>query len=47
LALTIEQEMFSWGAGNYGALGFGYREDVTVPRQLDIIDHKGAKYRIS
>jgi alpha-tubulin suppressor-like RCC1 family protein len=47
LALTIDQEMYSWGSGNYGALGFGYHDDVNMPRRLDIIDHKGQKYRIS
>jgi alpha-tubulin suppressor-like RCC1 family protein len=28
--------MFSWGAGYYGALGFGSREDVQFPRELKI-----------
>jgi len=39
--------MYSWGAGNYGALGFGFREAVEIPTLLEIIDYKGAKYKIS
>jgi alpha-tubulin suppressor-like RCC1 family protein len=30
--------MFSWGAGNYGALGFGSRQDIQFPRELKIIN---------
>lgn len=39
--------MLSWGAGNYGALGFDDRDDVIQPRRLDILDHKGQHYKIS
>lgn len=41
LALTIEQELYSWGAGKYGALGFGVKEDCYTPKRLDLFDFKG------
>mmetsp|Transcript_42852 Transcript_42852/g.41172 ORF Transcript_42852/g.41172 Transcript_42852/m.41172 type:complete len:80 (-) Transcript_42852:47-286(-) len=37
LALTDEYEMYSWGCGNYGALGFGVRNDIKIPTKLQII----------
>jgi len=40
LALTIQNVMYSWGAGHYGALGFGDRENQHEPKHLDIKDHK-------
>lgn len=36
LALTIDYKMFSWGAGYYGALGFGSKKDVLEPTELKI-----------
>ena len=36
LAVTENHELFSWGCGSYGALGFGTREDIWEPRQLII-----------
>jgi hypothetical protein len=28
--------MFSWGCGQYGALGFGKRDDIWEPTRLEI-----------
>jgi len=36
LALSDDNVMLSWGCGQYGALGFGSREDVSAPRKLEI-----------
>ena len=36
LALTVHGQLFSWGVGSYGALGFGSIEDVKEPTILDI-----------
>ena len=38
LALTIDQELYSWGCGSYGALGFGAKEDVETPINFIIED---------
>lgn len=46
LALTVEHEMFSWGSGSYGALGFGKSESVTSPKKLKIYDYKGNVFKI-
>ena len=46
LALTLDQEMFSWGEGSYGALGFGSREDVCSPRRLDLYDHQKKLHKV-
>ena len=45
LALTIDCEMFSWGEG--GALGFGQEQLVKRPTRLNILDHKGSKFKIT
>lgn len=37
LALTEELELFSWGCGNYGALGLGTRDDVHLPTKIIIL----------
>ena len=47
LALTIDQELYSWGCGSYGALGFGAKEDVETPSLLIIRDYKKQVYKIS
>lgn len=31
LALTDMGDLYSWGCGSYGALGFGLREDINEP----------------
>ena len=36
LALTVHSQVFSWGAGDYAALGFGNREDQLSPRLLQL-----------
>lgn len=36
LAINEQHEMFSWGFGQYGALGFGTRDDIWEPRRLII-----------
>ena len=36
LALTSHYEMFSWGNGDYGALGFGSIQSVLQPTPLHI-----------
>jgi len=46
LALTLEQEMFSWGEGSYGALGFGSADDVCSPKRLDLYDHQNKLHRV-
>jgi alpha-tubulin suppressor-like RCC1 family protein len=48
LALSIDYEMFSWGDGSYGALGFGLpkEEDVTLPTKLEIKDYKDMVFGI-
>ena len=40
LVLTIDQELYSWGCGSYGALGFGSKDDVSTPSLLVIRDYK-------
>ena len=47
LVLTIDQEMYSWGCGSYGALGFGAKEDVSNPKLLVVRDYKKQIYKIS
>ena len=39
--------MYSWGAGSYGALGFGRNDDEDKPRRLDIMDHQQQTYRVT
>jgi hypothetical protein len=41
LALSNYYEMYSWGLANYGALGFGYKNNnhLKMPKKLEIIDH--------
>jgi len=46
LVLTLDQEMFSWGDGSYGALGFNSKENEYQPRRLDIHDDQGTLVRI-
>lgn len=36
LALTSHEDMFSWGNGEYGALGFGNMESILNPTPLFI-----------
>ena len=36
LAITNKNELYTWGMGEYGALGFGTREDILQPRHLNI-----------
>jgi len=31
MALTDVGQMYTWGCGSYGALGFGNRESVSIP----------------
>ena len=47
LALTVDNEMFSWGSGHYGALGFDSYEDQNTPRKLEIRDYENVLYRIT
>lgn len=48
LALSIDYEMYSWGNGSYGALGFGMDKDhnVTSPTKLEIKDFRDQVYGI-
>lgn len=48
LALSIDYEMYSWGNGSYGALGFGMDKDhnVTTPTKLEIKDFRDQVYGI-
>lgn len=41
LVLSIDNVMYSWGDGSYGALGFNSRENVVGPRKLEIRDIHG------
>jgi alpha-tubulin suppressor-like RCC1 family protein len=34
MALTDLGQIYSWGCGSYGALGFGTREDVYTPKVM-------------
>lgn len=41
LVLTIDNVMYSWGDGSYGALGFNSRDSIYAPRKLEIHDIHG------
>jgi hypothetical protein len=41
LVLTLDYEMYSWGEGSKGTLGFGNRENVLYPEKLEILDYNG------
>jgi alpha-tubulin suppressor-like RCC1 family protein len=36
LVLTLDYEMYSWGEGSKGTLGFGNRENKSYPEKLEI-----------
>lgn len=36
MALTHEDELYSWGEGNYGQLGIGDNEDTHTPKKVTI-----------
>lgn len=36
MALTVDDELFAWGEGNYGQLGYGGKEDSHTPRKITI-----------
>lgn len=36
MAITENYELFTWGNGEYGALGFGTRDNILEPRHLVI-----------
>ena len=36
LAVSEDHQMYSWGSGSYGALGFGGRVDINQPTLLKI-----------
>ena len=40
LALTSHGEMYSWGNGDYGALGFGTIKSIATPTPLVILQNK-------
>ncbi len=46
LVLTLDYEMYSWGEGSKGTLGFGNRENVLYPEKLEILDYNGWVYKI-
>lgn len=46
LALTIYHELFSWGSGKYGCLGFDNTEDQKLPKKLEIKDYKDENINI-
>lgn len=46
LALTIDHELYSWGSGSYGALGFKSTANIEVPTKLEIKDHKENVFQI-
>ena len=41
LCLSIDNRLYSWGDGSYGALGFNSRESLGSPRVLEIYDTQG------
>ena len=45
LALTSHEDMFSWGNGEYGALGFGNMQSILNPTPL-FIKQNGMKLKI-
>lgn len=47
MVLTVSNELYSWGSGSYGALGFGSRDDKMRPEKLNIFDHKGNLFPIT
>lgn len=47
LAVTEAWELFTWGCGNYGALGFGSREDIWEPRHLELFMEDGEPFQIT
>lgn len=38
LVLSIDNQMYSWGDGSYGALGFNSKDNVYAPTKLNIYD---------
>lgn len=34
--MTVNNKVFSWGDGSSGALGFGNKEDINMPRELKV-----------